>query len=242
MKIRTRARGLTFLEVAIASALLTVVLLVGLQGTATMEVTVTDTHDRIIAENTANNMMQFLLECLWFDNYDNSTASGTYPNGYGPGILNYFHQANGNTARTVKLSPTGSAVFGTYTNFSVPVPGYPLPAPQGPGNTLGTFWVTEATQAECPGYSATPRFNGNFLSYVVPLQLLPNGTASQTLKLVPYTESQGNAPTVLSIIVQVNIPPFPSGQTPYPGQYPTISVNNGRQPTLIQLQCLRSSL
>jgi len=223
MKFRARARGLTFVEVLIASAILCVILMVALQGTATTQVTVNDTNDQLIAQNTANNIMQFLLETQWLDNYDSGTASLTYPNGAAPGILNYLHG-------TTKLTPAGTLVPGTSTSFTIPVPGYPAV------NTLGTFWVTEATQGECPSYGNSPRYNGTLKSMQVRFQ--PAG--SPFFPLVPYAPP--NAPTVVSLIVQVNIPPFATGQTPYPGTVSTLKTTVGRPPTIIQLQSLRSSL
>jgi prepilin-type N-terminal cleavage/methylation domain-containing protein len=256
MRIQRGARGFTFLEVAVAAAILTVILLVAMQGTATTEVTVNDTNDRIIAQNAANNVMQFLLECLWIDDYDSATTTLTYPDpgstnaldGYGPGILNYLHG-------TVKLTPGGSAVPGTLNTFSVPVPGYFA------NNNLGTFWVVEANATECPGYGGAPRYNGSPVSYGIPLSLFPTGTSAKTLPLVPYSRSVSTScPTLLQIIVQVNIPPFVGSynvatntwsypatspyQTPYPGMSPPSAgaYQGQRTTTLVQLQSLRSSL
>jgi prepilin-type N-terminal cleavage/methylation domain-containing protein len=222
-KVRVRQRGLTFVEVLIASAVLLIVLLVALQGTATTQVTVNDTNDQAIAENTANNIMQFLLETTWLDNYDAANPSRTYPSGAAPGILNYLH---GN----VKLSPTSAFVPGTLTPFPVPVPGYPA------ANTIGTFWVTEATATDCPGYGNSPRYNGALQRMQVRFQ----PSTSPFFNLVPYAPP--NAPTVLELIVQVNIPPFASTQTPYPGAASTRAATAGRPPTFVQLRSLRSSL
>ncbi len=222
-KVRVRTRGLTFVEVLIASAVLIVILLVALQGTATTQVTVNDTNDQTVAENTANNIMQFLLETSWLDNYDAANPSLTYPSGAAPGILNYLH---GN----VKLTPASAFVPGTFTQFPVPVQGYPA------ANTIGTFWVTEATAADSPGYGSSPRYNGTLQRMQVRFQ----PAASPFFNLVPYAPP--NAPTVLKLIVQVNIPPFAAAQTPYPGAVSTRATTTGRPPTFVQLRSLRSSL
>jgi hypothetical protein len=72
------------------------------------------------------------------------------------------------------------------------------------------------------------------------MQVRYQPVTSPYLNLVPFAPP--NAPTVLTLIVQVNIPPFATAQTPYPGSISTLKPTVGRLPTLIQLRSLRSSL
>lgn len=197
MKLGRRGeRGLTFLEVIVAAALLAVIMLAVISATASGQTVVKETSEQTTAMNYARSTMEALLESDWqtqllpyYKNYLNQT--------YAPG-------------------PSNPPNF-----FPVPIPGEPPlidPAHPGsifmdpitpsiPANKLGQFIVREPLPGECPGYMGG---GTHFPQAAFPgpgtIPLPPNPTA----------------PTMLVLIVTVDLdspgPTYPWARTRKPGQ------------------------
>jgi prepilin-type N-terminal cleavage/methylation domain-containing protein len=81
MESYRRQRGLTFLEVMIAAALLAVVLMAAMSATATSQRAIGESTDQEISMNAARNVTEALLQAPWAD-------------GAG-GLLSYMHAPGG---------------------------------------------------------------------------------------------------------------------------------------------------